>query len=221
MRRLLPECFGHLRRKKMKRSKRQAEQPVGNKKLRQCVIGRTNGNVLDVVGLDGWLGKGATITKSARVLKNCSLEKLIIFVNFFKFGCFQTSELNPVEKIISQKKLDFYFKTVKTNHVAAPDEECNDLKGIETDEPACLAEAPIENDLRPNLCSVSKDRSEKCKQQAATIGRQLVPSFEDEDFDFAPINENIYSVQRTSPREKPSSASNVDVTKNEILTLDD
>lgn len=108
---------------------------------------------------------------------------------------------------------------MKTNHVAAaPGEEFNDLKGIETDAPA---EAPIENDVRPNFCSVSKDRPEKCNQQAATIGRQLVPSFEDEDFDFAPINDTIYSVQRTSAREKPSSASNVDVIENEILTLED
>jgi hypothetical protein len=48
----------------MKRSKQQpAEQPDGAKKLRQCLIGRTQGNKMNVVGADGWLGKGATVTK--------------------------------------------------------------------------------------------------------------------------------------------------------------
>jgi hypothetical protein len=53
----------------MKRSKKQPdEQPDGTKKLRQCLIGRTKVDVLEVVGADGWLGKGATVNKVLRVI---------------------------------------------------------------------------------------------------------------------------------------------------------
>jgi len=52
----------------MKRSSKSEKVEV--KKMRQCLIGKTSGNKIEVSGADGWLGKGAVITRKLhQVLK--------------------------------------------------------------------------------------------------------------------------------------------------------
>jgi hypothetical protein len=125
---------------------------------------------------------------------------------------------SPASRKKSERKLDSYFPIVKphtaTTEVivaAAPEVEKIDLPVVESNLEPILNHGQVENYSRKESFLVPKEKVMEGNQ--ITQQRLLLPSFEDEDFDFdlAPAQAHC-SVQR-----------NVGdiLIKNEILTLDD
>jgi hypothetical protein len=140
-----------------------------------------------------------------------------------KLNHFQATKLTPSPAKKKERSLNSYFPTVKphnvaavkvvedTSMVAAPQVEKNYLRVSETE--PIFNEVQTEKDSRQDFIPVSKDKVVEGNQQGL-----ILPSFEDEDFDFnlEPFVETVYPVQRNVEK----GADKV-FCENDILTLDD
>jgi hypothetical protein len=137
---------------------------------------------------------------------------------------FQAKKLipSPAAKM-KERKLNSYFPIVQPQNVTAievVDTSTVDAPQIEQNDMGVNAPEPISNEVQIGLGSnqdiipVSNVSVVECNRQAL-----ILPSFEDEDFDFnlEPLREACYSAQ--CHVEKP--VHEVVLSENEILTLDD
>jgi hypothetical protein len=142
-----------------------------------------------------------------------------------QFKHFQAKTLKPSPAAkMKERKLNSYFPVVQpqnitateafadTSTIAEPQIEKNDIR-VNDSEPI-LNEVQIGHSLNQDLIPVSKVSIVECNQQPL-----ILPSFEDEDFDFnlEPVGEACYSVQRYV--DEP--VREVVLSENEILSLDD